>query len=67
MKYIYTQDKCSAYEELKKKYDSEGTKYVERDGGRLQSPENDVDNIDKKAFAQLAFQGNVFPVEVGDE
>lgn len=63
MKYIYTMDMCSACVELKVVYDAQGIEYVERDGDRLKNPK-DVDDIDKKAFAQLAFQGNVFPVEV---
>ncbi|MEE9215093.1 MAG: hypothetical protein V3U54_09930 [Thermodesulfobacteriota bacterium] len=64
MKYIYTQDMCSACTELKVKYDAEGTKYKERNADRLKNPANDVDDIDKVAFAQLAMQNNVFPVEV---
>lgn len=66
MKYIYTKDKCSACIELKDKYYNEGTEYIERDADRLQNPGNDVDEIDKIAFAKLADnnEGMVFPVEV---
>lgn len=64
MKYIYTKDICSACIELKAKYDSDGTKYEERDADRLKNPANDVDDIDKIAFAQLAAQNMALPVEV---
>ncbi len=55
---------CSACIELKTKYDLEGIKYEERDADRLKNPSDDVDDIDKMAFAQLAMQDMLFPVEV---
>ncbi len=64
MKYIYTKDMCSACVELKEKYKAKGTEYIERDAVRLEAPGNDVDDIDKMAFAQLANQNMDFPVEV---
>lgn len=67
MKYIYTKDMCSACTELKEKYDSEGIKYIERDGDRLKTPAIDRDDIDLDAFVQLSIQNMVFPVEIEHE
>lgn len=64
MIYIYTKDKCGDCIELKQGYEAEGIKYIERDADRLKNPMGDVDDIDKMAFAQLASQNMVFPVEV---
>ncbi|HEC63730.1 MAG TPA: hypothetical protein ENI23_00385 [bacterium] len=58
---------CSACIELKAKYDLEGIKYKERDADRLKNPGNDVDDIDKMAFVQLASQNMSLPVTVDME
>ena len=58
---------CSACIELKAKYDLEGTKYKERDADRLKNPSSDVDDIDKMAFAQLATQHMILPVEINGD
>ncbi len=64
MKYIYTKPMCSACVKLKQVYDTQGVEYVERDADRLKNPMDDVDEIDKIAFTQLAMQHMVLPVEV---
>ena len=64
MKYIYTNKMCGACIELKKKYDTMGIEYVERDADRLKNIGDDTDAIDREALAQLAMQDNVLPVEV---
>lgn len=66
MKYIYTKKKCGKCYDLKRDYDLQGILYVERPASRLTSPGNDVDEIDKIAFAKLADnnEGMVFPLEV---
>ncbi len=64
MKYIYTKPMCSACVKLKQAYDTQGVEYVERDADRLKNPMDDVDEIDKIAFTQLAMQNMTLPVEV---
>ena len=64
MKYIYTNKMCGACIELKKKYDTMGVEYVERDADRLKNPAVDWDDIDIDAFAILSDQNMVLPVEV---
>lgn len=64
MIYIYTKEMCSACEEKKERYRIMGVEYVERDADRLKNPGGDVDEIDRRAFAQLAMQNNMLPVEV---
>ncbi len=64
MKYIYTKERCSACATLKNMYDAQGVEYEERSADRLKNPGDDVDEIDKMAFTQLAIQNMTLPVEV---
>lgn len=64
MRYVYVKDMCSACEEKKKEFDSQGIDYIIREASRLENSGWDTDEIDKTAFAQLAMQNNVFPVWV---
>ena len=61
MKYIYTSDCCPKCVSLKEEYKKNGTFFVERDAGRLKSPE---DNIDLEALVSASMQNMELPVEV---
>jgi hypothetical protein len=61
MKYIYTSSECPKCEILKKKYRSEGVRFVERNAERIKQPEDD---IDREALVQASMQNMELPVEV---
>ena len=55
MKYIYTAEDCPKCETLKKKYKTEGVRFVERNANRIKQPEDEIetterlDDVSKKA------------------
>ncbi|MFN3531484.1 MAG: hypothetical protein ACK41Q_03070 [Candidatus Brocadia sp.] len=61
MKYLYTAENCPKCESLKKKYRSEGVRFVERNADRIKQPE---DEIDQEALVQASMQNMELPVEV---
>ncbi|MDE1890727.1 MAG: hypothetical protein KGI30_10845 [Planctomycetota bacterium] len=61
MKYIYTAEDCPKCESLKKKYKTEGVRFVERSANRIKQPE---DEIDQEALVQASMQNMELPVEV---
>ncbi len=69
MEYVYTAPNCPRCDELKKKLNTQGIVFEERDGERLSKPstcppEKPQDNIDIDAFVQLSIQNMVLPVQV---
>ncbi len=64
MKYVYTSEMCGACIKLKKQYDTESIKYIERDASRLKQPVDNYDDIDKEALVQLMMQNETLPVVV---
>ena len=61
MKYIYTAEDCPKCASLKKKYKTEGVRFVERSADRIKQPE---DEIDREALVQASMQNMELPVEV---
>jgi glutaredoxin len=64
MIYLYSKPMCGACIAQKKKYDKEGTRYEERDAGRLSSPAEDFDEVDREARVLMAMQNETLPVIV---
>lgn len=61
MIYLYTAENCPKCEILKKKYRTEGIRFVERNADRIKQPE---DEIDQEALVQASMQNMELPVEV---
>ncbi len=61
MKYIFTQEGCTACDLKREAFKLQGLLFEERDSERLKHPSDDVDI---EGVAVLAFQQGKFPVEV---
>ncbi|MBT4031040.1 MAG: hypothetical protein HOF16_05960 [Campylobacteraceae bacterium] len=67
MKYIFGENGCPKYVNLKREYKKCNIEFVERGISRLKKPQEDRDNIDVVAFSILCENGMKSPVVVDDE